>query len=108
MPLKLNIDIASLRKQLDREGEEWERQTGRDIKRILTETGEKAVQYAKEHGTYRDVTGRLRESNFFKVEDRALIIGNSAPYAQDVEDRGEEVFLSAAVKAEAELIDKLS
>lgn len=71
-----------------------------EISARLDEVGRKAVEIAKETGSYHDVTGRLRRSNGYKVEGRNLIIYNSAPYAEDVEARGKIVLTTAVLEAE--------
>lgn len=70
----------------------------------LETLGYKAVSVAKATGDYQDHTGRLRRSNYFRVENGVLTVGNNAPYASHVEARG-RVVLSGA---EAFLRDKLS
>lgn len=68
------------------------------------EVGEEAVQYAVENGTYRDVTGRLRRSNHYEVDQNGnLTLYNDAPYADDVESRGHDVISGAALYAESQL-----
>lgn len=63
--------------------------------------GKAAVGYAKEHGSYHDVTGRLRASNDYKADGSGLAVFNTAPYASDVEARGCEVVSGAALLAES-------
>lgn len=69
--------------------------------------GEEAVAYAKEHGSYHDVTGRLRRSNKYKASLEGLKIYNDAPYAQAVESKGYEVITGAALYAEKRLKEKI-
>ena len=69
----------------------------------LSEVGEEAVAYAKEHGSYHDVTGNLRRSNKYSVEEDGLRIYNDADYASNVEQRGYEVISGAALFAEKRL-----
>jgi len=73
------------------------------FKNALHEVGERAVQYAVEHGEYRDVTGRLRRSNKYEVTKKGLRIYNDAPYAEEVQNRGLDVINGAAMYAESEL-----
>lgn len=70
------------------------------VREVERRVGEMAVDYAREHGDYRDVTGRLRSSNRFKADDSGLTVYNDAPYASDVEARGREVVSGAALYAE--------
>ena len=73
------------------------------IKAALHDVGERAVQYAVEHGEYHDRTGRLRRSNRYEVTEKGLRIYNTAPYAEDVQNRGLDVINGAALYAESEL-----
>lgn len=74
-----------------------------EIRQTLEETGQRAVERAKETGDYHDVTGNLRASNKYEVTDKGLRIYNDAPYASDVEARGKNVITTAALEAFAEL-----
>lgn len=74
-----------------------------EIRATLESVGEQAVQYAVEHGEYRDVTGRLRSSNNYKVSKGKLTIYNTAPYAEEVQNRGLDVIGGAALFAKYEL-----
>lgn len=74
-----------------------------EVEAKMREVGEEAVNYAVENGTYKDVTGRLRSSNRYRISDRGLELYNTAPYAQDVEARGEDVLSGAALFAESKL-----
>lgn len=69
--------------------------------------GEEAVAYAKEHGSYRDITGRLRRSNKYEASLEGLKIYNDAPYAQFVESKGYDVITGAALYAEKRLKEKI-
>jgi len=70
------------------------------------EVGRKAVEYAKENGTYHDVTGRLRRSNRYEASPDGLFIENTAPYAESVEAMGMDVISGAALYAERLLQEK--
>ena len=70
------------------------------VRRKLRRVGERAVEVARETGTYQDVTGRLRSSNKYRVDGRDLVLYNDAPYAEDVEARGDVVLTTAALEAE--------
>lgn len=54
----------------------------------MDEAGRKAVEYNIENGDYRNRTGHLRASNYYKVSEDGLEIGNSAEYAGYVESKG--------------------
>lgn len=69
----------------------------------MDEVGKQAVQYAIEHGEYHNVTGRLRHSNEYEVTHDRLRLYNTAPYAEDVQNRGLDVLNGAALFAEEEL-----
>ena len=72
----------------------------------MDEVGKLAVQYAIEHGEYHDVTGRLRHSNYYDVTHNRLRLYNTAPYADEVQNRGLDVLNGAALFAEEELRKK--
>lgn len=62
--------------------------------------GEKAVLYAKENGTYHDVTGNLRSSSIYEATPKGLVIRNTAFYASKVEAEGKDVISGATLYAE--------
>ena len=66
----------------------------------MTDAGEKAVEYNKRNGNYRNRKGNLRRSNYYEVSEDGLIVGNSAEYAGDVEARGYMVSSEGALLAE--------
>ncbi|MBQ7211614.1 MAG: hypothetical protein IJS19_02920 [Muribaculaceae bacterium] len=74
-----------------------------EVEKVETEVGEEAVEYARKFGNYRDVTGFLRNSNRYEVDESGLALINDAPYASDVEARGQEVLTGAALFAENRL-----
>ena len=78
----------------------------KEILNTMREVGEEAVEYAKENGTYHDVTGNLRRSNEYKVSESGLTIYNTASYAESVEQRGYDVISGAALFAEKRLKEK--
>lgn len=95
--ISLKIDTKAMERELDAimDGVKGE------LNSRLHAVGRKAVERAKESGTYHDVTGRLRSSNGYRVErGRDLVLFNSAPYAEEVEARGEIVLTTAALEAE--------
>lgn len=75
-----------------------------EVRERMRQVGEAAVEYAAEHGSYHDVTGRLRASNRYEVTDNGLELYNEMDYAAEVETRA-EVLSGAALFAESELND---
>lgn len=95
--IKASVGVNELRKEIAAINAEVDSK----IRGRLDEVGKRAVEIAKETGTYHDVTGRLRSSNKYRVVDgRDLVLYNDAPYAEDVEARGEVVLTTAALEAE--------
>ena len=72
----------------------------REVEDRMREAGEAAVQYNIENGDYRNRTGHLRRSNFYRVTDDGLEVGNSADYAENVESKGYMVCSGGALLAE--------
>lgn len=70
-----------------------------EAKEAMAEAGEKAVQYAKEHGDYQDRTGTLRKSNRYEVQDDGLLLKNDTEYASYVEAK-RDVLGNAALEGE--------
>lgn len=76
----------------------------------LKEAGEYAVEYNKENGNYKNVTGNLRRSNYYRLDKVgdvpvSLAIGNSAEYARNVESKGYMVVTGGALAAHRMLND---
>lgn len=71
-----------------------------EVKARMRAAGEAAVAHNVERGNYRNRTGRLRASNYYRVEDDGLVVGNSAEYAGFVEARGYMVCSEGALLAE--------
>lgn len=76
-----------------------------EVEAAMKAAGEAAVEYNVVNGDYHNVTGRLRRSNFYRIESQdgmpeTLIVGNSAPYASDVEARGRMVTSGGVLLAE--------
>lgn len=61
--------------------------------------GKAAVDYNVENGDYRNRTGHLRASNYYRVNEDGLEVGNSAEYAENVESRGYMVCSGGALLA---------
>ena len=79
--------------------QEYERQ----VLNAMDKVGREAVEYARERGTYHDVTGNLRRSNEYQVSQEGLTLRNDASYAESVEQRGYDVLSGAALYAEKRL-----
>lgn len=77
--------------------QEFDKETKRLLHRKFSQIGQEAATYAKEHGNYRNRTGRLRASNTYELTSRGVKIKNNAPYAKHVEKKGYDV-ISGAVK----------
>ena len=72
--------------------------------------GEYAVEYNKENGNYKDNTGNLRRSNYYRIDKVgdvpvSLAIGDSADYASSVESKGYMVVTGGALAAHKMLTD---
>lgn len=80
-----------------------ENEVRQKVKEKFEKYGEKAVQYAKENGSYQDRTGNLRASNTYTATSDNLEIRNDADYASYVEAKGYEVLTSSVLKAIGEL-----
>ena len=78
-----------------------------EVKGAMAEVGEEAVQYAKDHGDYQDITGTLRQSNEYEVDETGLTLKNETEYASYVEAKGFEVLSGAALEAERILKEKI-
>lgn len=81
-------------------------QFNQELKETMTDAGEMAVQYAKDHGDYQDQTGNLRRSNEYEVVEDGLILKNEAEYASYVEAKEFDVLGGAALEAEKFLKEK--
>lgn len=93
MDIKAEFDaITSLMEELEKE-----------IIETMDSVGREAVEYAVEHGSYQNRTGRLRSSNKYDVDESGLSLYNDAPYASEVEQKGYEVLSGAALFAEKKL-----
>lgn len=69
----------------------------------MDKVGKEAVEFARQNGSYRDVTGYLRSRNQYKADGDKLTLFNDAPYAAAVESRGKDVLNGAALFAESKL-----
>lgn len=100
LKFSFNGNLRALEKAIKEE----EARMKRDAKQRVTEIGERAVKVAKESTSYRDVTGRLRSSNGYRVdEDLTLTLYNDCPYAAEKSANGADVLDSAILFADKEL-----
>lgn len=91
---------------LSREIEEFFGKGLSEVEASMREAGEVAVDFNVKNGNYNNITFRLRRSNYFSIEKdgnvpTALVVGNSAPYASNVEARGRMVVSGGALHAES-------
>lgn len=63
----------------------------REVVDMLKGVAEEARRLNVEEGDYRDFTGRLRRSNYGTADRNGIRVGNTAPYASEVESRGRNV-----------------
>lgn len=63
----------------------------REVDEFLDRIGNAAVELDKANGNYKNHTYNLRRSNYHKVHDHTLTLGNKAKYASDVSARGYDV-----------------
>lgn len=88
-------------------------QGNRELDAAVAEIGDKAVEYAKANGTYKDSVGKpsgyvhLRQSNTSRVENHSLILENGKEYASNVESKGYDVLSGAALYAQRELKNRI-
>lgn len=88
----------------EREIEELKAECEAIVEASLEEAGEAAVVENIASGDYNNVTGRLRRSNYYEIvrnggKVSGLKIGNSAPYASNVESRGRMVITDGVLLA---------
>lgn len=63
----------------------------KEVVDMLKGVAEEARRLNVEEGDYRDFTGRLRRSNYGTADRNGIRVGNTAPYASEVESRGRNV-----------------
>lgn len=90
----------------DSEMEAFFNQIDREVDKFLENVGKEAVELNKKNGNYRNRTGKLRRSNYYKVKDHTLEIGNSAEYASKVSSRGYDV-IDSGIQYARERVDAL-
>lgn len=78
-----------------------------EVDGFLERIGSEAERINRSDGNYRNHTGRLRNSNYHKVEGHTLELGNSAPYASKVSSKGYDVVDSGIQYLKKELEDML-
>lgn len=72
----------------------------REVMEAMEKAGQAAVDYNVDNGSYKNRTGHLRASNYYKVDEEGLEVGNSADYAGGVEAMGYMVCSEGALIAE--------
>lgn len=99
--MDVNFDFSDVDQFLA--NEEWE------VQKKMIDVGDEAINYAKQNGNYQDLTGHLRASNDYDVDETGLTLKNEAEspkghnYASNVESKGFDVLSSAALYAEKRL-----
>ena len=63
----------------------------KEVDEFLNRIGNTAVELNKANGNYKNHTYNLRRSNYHKVHDHTLTLGNKAAYASDVSSKGYDV-----------------
>lgn len=76
---------------VDDEIEAFFTETEREVDEFLDKIGTDAEELDKKNGNYRNHTFNLRGSNYHKVDNHILTLGNKAGYASDVSARGYDV-----------------
>lgn len=71
----------------------------RSVDAFLEKVGADAENINRQSGNYHDRTGNLRNSNYHRVENHELTIGNKADYASKVSSRGYDVVDSGIMYA---------
>lgn len=94
-------------KDIDAEIEDFFKQGEEEIDAYLSSIGEESVEANKRDGNYHNRTGRLRNSNYYKVSEHSLQIGNDAPYASEVSNRGYNVIDSGIQLLKKKVEDNL-
>ena len=79
----------------------------REVDAFLDRLGNEAVELNKANGNYRNRTYNLRRSNYHKVQDHTLMLGNKSDYASDVSARGYDVIDSGIHHIKRELENML-
>ena len=80
----------------------------REVDEFLDRLCKTSVELNKTNGNYRNRTGNLRRSNYSKVHDHTLTLGNKAEYASDVSSRGYDVIDSGIQYIKKEIEDMVS
>lgn len=77
--------------ELDKEVEKFFTDMRKEVAEHLDNLGQRAVDANIAEGDYKNHTYKLRRSNYHKADADGLELGNSAPYASEVESRGYNV-----------------
>lgn len=75
----------------DEEVEAFFKKVDDEVDEFLERIGSEAEALNRANGNYRNRTYNLRRSNYHKVHDHSLTVGNKASYATDVSSRGYDV-----------------
>lgn len=87
----------------DKECEDFFNRVDNEVDSFLDAVGAGAEDANRQNGNYRNRTGHLRSSNYHKVANHELTIGNSADYASNVSSRGYDVIDSGIQYARGEV-----
>lgn len=77
----------------------------KEVDDFLERIGNTAVELNKANGNYKNHTYNLRRSNYSKVHDHTLTLGNKADYASNVSARGYDVIDSGVQYIKKEIED---
>lgn len=94
--------------QIDQEIRDFLERGMAEVRSVLEDAGQQAVDYNVENGDYHNITYNLRRSNYYEVTDDGLRVGNSADYASDVEARGKMVVSGGVLLAQRILEEKFA
>lgn len=90
----MRFDFRDVYKALDK--------TRDEVRDKMVRAGQRFVETARKEGDYQDRTGNLRASNYYRIHGDTLEVGNSAPYASNVEQRGYKVCSDAFLEIRRE------
>lgn len=77
--------------ELEREIERFFAEGRKEVKALLSDLGQRAVEANIAEGDYKNQTYNLRNSNYFEADEDGLTLGNKADYASNVESKGYNV-----------------
>ena len=94
---EVELEFARAKEEYDRKAVEW-----------LSALGERVVKYAREHGSYTDHTGNLRNSIGYVVVQYGRIIAESFKYNRRVRPDGNPKGNKGADEAHAKGLEPVS